>query len=448
MNVLALLLVLAIIANFTLMARGVLAPYVGMTLTALIALAIVGFANPSEALQSAQSGAAGFARVAILFTAIAAPSHMLARGEGLDKLGLWLGESIGWLAARGRDGSRFTRAILDPILLIVFASIFLTWMMAAMLHNTTAILISAGVVSALCRSYGTPAVPVLSGTLVASNLGGFSTRWGDTPNIIEAHTWGLRASAFATEILPVNLLLLFLLATAVYIITRIRLRRLPTPPSSALIVSHAKVQFRSRKRNVHVNVRLTLVGIIGLACAISGTTLFSRYEIATSVTAILFCVALDYGDSREEGLFALGGETYATLAAIFIVANVVASRTAGIGRILSYLLRSHHGNLPLIIGVSYLGTLLTEAGSWATAAAPIVHAADTSVSAAWALGAGICAGSSSLITAATAGVILLRETRANREGERITFGNYVGFGLLFSLFMVVFYSIALTLLNF
>lgn len=448
MSGLSILLIATILANFVLMARGILPPYIGMTLTALVALAIVGFAHPNEALQSAQSGAGGFARVAILFTAIAAPSHMLGRSEALDKLGLWLGESIGWLAARGEEGGRSRRIFLDPVLLIVIASIFSTWIMAAVLHNTTAILISAGVVSALCRAYDTPAVPVLSGTLVASNLGGFSTRWGDTPNIIEAHTWGLGATTFATEILPVNLMLVVFLCAAVYLYTRLRLRALPARESNSLRVSHAMVQFRSRKRNIQVNRRLTLVGAGGLAIAISATTLLSQYEIAVSVVAILFCVAFDYADTREEGIFALGGETYATLIAIFIVANVVASPTAGIGKILAQTLRSHDGNLPLIVGVSYIGTLLTEAGSWATAAAPIVHAANTSVSAAWALGGGICAGSSSLITAATAGVILLRETKTNPEGERITFGNYVVFGISFSLLMVLYYSLVLGWLRF
>jgi Na+/H+ antiporter NhaD/arsenite permease-like protein len=136
---------------------------------------------------------------------------------------------------------------------------------------------------------------------VASNLGGFSTRWGDTPNIIEAHTWGLGASAFATQILPINLVLLSMLSVSVYVVTRIRMRSILVPPGggAALRVSHAMVQFRSRKQNVHVNRRLALVGSTGLAIAIAGTTLLSQYEIAASVTAILFCVAWDYSDSSS-----------------------------------------------------------------------------------------------------------------------------------------------------
>ena len=95
---------------------------------------------------------------------------------------------------------------------------------------------------------------------------------------------------------------------------------------------------------------------------------------------------------------------------------------------------------------SYVGTLLTEAASWASAATPIVHSQAPTHLAAWALGSGIFAGSSSLVTAASAGIILVQETKNNPEGSKITFGSYVIFGLLFSLFMLGYYIVVLSLL--
>lgn len=101
----------------------------------------------------------------------------------------------------------------------------------------------------------------------------------------------------------------------------------------------------------------------------------------------------------------------------------------------------------------YLGTMFTEAASWATAASSRIHALGNtpgleiahSHAAAWALGGGICAGSSSLITAASAGIILAEESsRFKDEKHTITFRRYLPFGLAFSLFMLVFYAIYFT----
>ena len=47
------------------------------------------------------------------------------------------------------------------------------------------------------------------------NLGGFSTRWGDTPNIIESSVWGLTHGDFFAQIVPVNFGLMALLSLTV-----------------------------------------------------------------------------------------------------------------------------------------------------------------------------------------------------------------------------------------
>ena len=71
-----------------------------------------------------------------------------------------------------------------------------------------------------------------------------------------------------------------------------------------------------------------------------------------------------------------------------------------------------------------------------------IYAANPSHAAAWALGGGICAGSSSLVTAASAGIILAEESgRFNDPEHAITFKRYLAFGLPFSLFMLLFYSV-------
>ena len=102
--------------------------------------------------------------------------------------------------------------------------------------------------------------------------------------------------------------------------------------------------------------------------------------------------------------------------------------------------------MPIIVITSFFGTLFTEAASWASAAAPIVHKLNNSPQAAWALGAGICAGSSSLVTAASAGIILTNETKDNEKDYKITFSKYIPYGLGISALMVLYYIITLSLL--
>lgn len=64
---------------------------------------------------------------------------------------------------------------------------------------------------------------------------------------------------------------------------------------------------------------------------------------------------------------------------------------------------------------------------------------------AWALGAGIAAGSSSLITAASAGVILAHQTSTFEKDSRVDFATYIKFGIPFSLLMLLLYAIILPL---
>ena len=85
---------------------------------------------------------------------------------------------------------------------------FVTYVTAGLMHNVTSILIMTPVIIRLCASYQVPSRWILSAALIASNLGGFSTRWGDTPNIIESATWGLKAGDFMCEVLPANLIVL------------------------------------------------------------------------------------------------------------------------------------------------------------------------------------------------------------------------------------------------
>jgi hypothetical protein len=129
------------------------------------------------------------------------------------------------------------------------------------------------------------------------------------------------------------------------------------------------------------------------------------------------------------------------LAGVFVIGHAVSTSLLGI--LLQQAIEASNGATWAIAVTSYLGTGLTEAASWAAAAAPATHAVAPGNAAAWALGAGICAGSSSILTAASAGVLLWAQSR-RFEGHQVTFAGYLIFGLVASLAMLAFYILAIS----
>lgn len=431
---LTIILILLILLAFVLMTKRILKQEVAMPLLALAAILLAGNVQGIKALNN---GFSEFSRIAILFTAVAVPAHILQRSKLLDLIGVWLGEIIGKI---------YIKTNINICFLVSAFSLLMVYIMAALFHNTTSILVSAVIIYVICKSYQLKALPVLCGALVSSNLGGFSTRWGDTPNIIEAGYWGLTHKDFLFEIMPINISALFILIAVV----SLWLSRITNKGSAGMggkfETTFAIVKFRNASREISLDCRLVLFGLLGLTIAIVGPIFFIKYELGFSSLAIIISVLGDYSEHRAKGLFALGIETYAVLVSIFVLSQVLSKSDIGIGiYILDFLMKSDM-NIWAIVLTSYFGTLLTEAASWASATAPIIHAQASTHASAWALGSGIFAGSSSLITAASAGIILTNETKDNPEHSKITFGSYVFFGLLFSVSILVYYIIVLSLL--
>ena len=115
-----------------------------------------------------RSGFEHYASITILFTAVAIPAHMIERSQGFKWVAAWLGHQLGKVRLRH---PRMTTPLLVVILLVA------TYVTAGLMHNVTSILIMTPVIIRLCASYQIPSRWILSAALVASNLGGFSTRW-------------------------------------------------------------------------------------------------------------------------------------------------------------------------------------------------------------------------------------------------------------------------------
>lgn len=205
------------------------------------------------------------------------------------------------------------------------------------------------------------------------------------------------------------------------------------------------IKFKTEGRNMSVDNRLVFFGVTSLIIAVLGPVFFLRYEIALSVFGIIIAILGTPNNSRTSSLYALGIGTYFTLISLFVLAQVFGHSSIGIYRYIEGFLQTNISSIYPVLAISYLGTLATGAASWAAATAPLIFKISPTHLGAWALGAGICAGSSSIITAASAGVILAYQTSTFEKGSKVDFAAYIKFGIPFSLFMLLFYAIVLPL---
>ena len=278
MSILTIILIILILTAFALMTKGILKQEVAMPLVALGAIILSG---NKEGFLALHNGFAEFSRIALLFTAVAVPAHILQRSGVLDWIGMWVGEFIGKIYTKTRVSINF---------LVPAVSLFMVYVMAALFHNTTSILVSSLIIYVICKSYKLKGLPVLAGALVASNLGGFSTRWGDTPNIIEAEQWGLTHIDFFKEILPINMSSVLLLILVVSVWLSITMRGEDGEKRTRFDTTYAMVKFRNARRNMSLDKRLIRVGTIGLILAIAGPLFFIKYELIFSAFAIIMGV--------------------------------------------------------------------------------------------------------------------------------------------------------------
>lgn len=409
---------------------------------ALVACAFLGMQG-RFAPRILQNGFQHFSDIVILFTAVGIPAHMIERSQGFSWLAAFFGYQFGRV--------RLSRPRI-AVPLMVASILLVTWLVAGLMHNVTSILIMTPIVIRLCDSYGIPSRWVLCGALVASNLGGFSTRWGDTPNIIEAATWKLGAGDFFREVMPANLVVLAVLVLAVSYLTQRTLARLapgesPFGPLKTIDIAKGAAGWEDAQENLDVDRRLLWGGLVTLGLFVVLHVMFDEWKIAIGALTILAAVLIDRPAHRLETVKSLGYDVYLAFAAIFVIAGCFEHSWVG-DQLREQIVKT--GAAPWAIAVTgYLGTMFTEAASWATAASGQIYAlGDTaglegarSHAAAWALGGGICAGSSSLVTAASAGIVLVEESgRFRDERHGITFRKYLPFGLVCSLSMLVFYS--------
>lgn len=426
-EMLAMLLVLA--TGFVAMAAFRQSQALVMPLVASAFLIMAG----SNAAGVIEQSAREFAHVALVFSAVAIPAHQVERSGLFALIGARLGAAVGRLSLR-RPGLR-TAAF-------VTVTLFAVWASAGVLHNITSVLIWTPITVVICASFGLPSRWLLCGVLVASNLGGFSTGWGDTPNIIESRVWGLTNTDFFTEIMPINMVMVLALSAVVTWLTRREMA--PGLGDDDVKTARTTATWRLGAQETSLDYRRLAIGLVALLGFIGLQFVRRDLEVAAAAGAVLFALLAERREDRLPAMHALGLEVYVTLAAVFVIADCIAH--AALGAMLHTLIASTGGAVWAIAVSSYLGTTLTEAASWAAAAAPLTYQINPTHAGAWALGAGICSGSSSVLTAASAGIVIWNESR-RFPGHEVTFRTYLGFGLIGSLAMLGAFIAILTILD-
>jgi Na+/H+ antiporter NhaD/arsenite permease-like protein len=434
------LMMLMLLAGFVAMARYNVSQALIMPLLACAFLVLQGDYAETVVRQSFSH----FADIAILFTAVAIPAHMIDRSQGVQWFAALMGRQYGVFSL-----SRPKLAI--PLVLMTV--LLVTFVIAALMHNVTSILIMTPIIIRLCSKYEIPSRWLLSGALIASNLGGFSTRWGDTPNIVEARTWELTNADFMRAVLLANFIVLCLLWLVVWALTESHLRKDGTDKQSTANpleryskIAKKAVAYGNEKESMDVDQRLLLSGGLTLIGFIVFQAIFPKWQIAIGAMSILLAVLLERNEERLKTLKSLDFEVYFVFAAIFVLAGCV--EHSWIDEMLRKAIERTGGAPWAIAATGYLGTALTEAASWATAASAQIHPVDPSHTAAWALGGGVCAGSSSILTAASAGIILWAESSRANKDHAVSFKSYLVFGLPFSILMLIFYAGYFTLRRF
>ena len=330
--------------------------------------------------------------------------------------------------------SRSLRGIPAPVLLpLLFVP--LTAISAAFLHNITSILLLAPLAIAVYGSYRVSPMPTLCAMLSASNLGGASTSFGDTPAIVMRGVWGFGPATFAGAMLPRNLIILALLTALATLMTWWPERANGTGPRDTMERLRRRDGAERDRRYRPVQWREMGIGLGSLAVFLLLQFLLPQHSLVIGSALLAGLLLLRHDARRVDGLVVLGLEAIIVIVSIFVVASTV-ELTPAVAQLVAYL-RQHPGG-GLVEMIAFGLTSGVSADGAAATLAPIVHTAcDGSLLGALQLQSGICAGSSALLTAASAGPVLNAVSKAS--GCEVTFRGYAKFGVPFALLMLAVY---------
>jgi len=319
-------------------------------------------------------------------------------------------------------------------------------------NNLSVILVFTFVCLRIATALQLPPVPLLVGSIVASNIGGAALPWADTPAIILTIYTNFNIWDFLFSLFPICLL--FILLLILYTIKKVRAQAIPIERFEELINFESinyLYQFQQIKwKSLILPAMLFFLLILGLCIA-------PFFNVRISYPAILFggLLLVIKGKRAMELLNDLNlTESFIFISALFLIAGALeASKSLDV--IIQYLKASSViSPFISVIGIllsAFLMATFLSAGPACITLLPLcnelVQLEGKIVYVALALG--ILAGSSMLPFSATGGPIMLNEVKRFLEGDEVDnedteevekifiLKNYAKFSIPFSLFILI-----------
>lgn len=322
---------------------------------------------------------------------------------------------------------RIPSSVMLPAIFIPSSMLLAMW-----LHNIPTIGVLAPLAIVLAQRFSAPVIPLLAGMLVASNLGGASFAAGDTPAILQRQAFGFDVATFSSAMLPRNLVVLLILLATV--------TTWSWWPNRGTIPSWAELYDRLKARDLFSAHAGAVSGfsLVRLGALVALSAIFGSQFFSTSATLVVALAVMIIFLATSKNItvcaFILGQETIIAIIGLFVLA-VCVEQTPIMHVVIHKLIHNSAGGIEL---AAFLVTAAISADGAAAMLTQLVHAqAHGAYSAAWSLAAGICAGSSMLLSSASAGPILLEV--ASRNNVELSFRDYAKFGIPFSVVMVITY---------
>ncbi len=358
------------------------------------------------------------------FNVIFLLAGMMVLAGGLAKTGFF--EYVAGLAIHWSRGQPFR-------LLIILA--VATAVLAAVLDNVTTVVLLAPVTLSIARTLRVSPVPYLLSQIFASNIGGTATLIGDPPNIMIGSAAGLDFDDFLVNLTPVVVVIMAAFLVIMWFAfgrsmadDRDRLDLLATVDPAAAITDRP-LMYRA---------------LIVLGLTIVGFLLHSTIGVEAATVALLGATVLMIVGPLDphEALRDIEWNTLFFFVGLFMLIEAVV-HVGIVGTVADALAEVAGGNQGLttigILWISALGSAMVDNIPYTATAIPIVERMAASGLAAeplwWALALGACLGGNLTIIGASANIVVAN--LAERDGHRISFGQFFRYGSIVVLMSLV-----------
>ncbi len=316
-----------------------------------------------------------------------------------------------------------------PYLLMV-SLVGLTAVASALVDNVTTVLLVAPMTVSITRELGLRPAPFLIAEALASNIGGTATLIGDPPNIIIGSQANLSYLDFLVNLGPLVLLLLVVYAG---------LCRLMFAGDFRYDASRvAQVMAQDPRERIRDRRLLIWSGAVLFAVTV-GFVLHTSLHYEPSVIALIGGgVLLLVSRDRPHVLREVEWGTLAFFAGLFIMVGALV-KVGAIDTLAEWISDAIDGRVfigvLILLAVSAVLSAVVDNIPYVATMAPVVASVAASLPAGteaeplwWALALGADLGGNATPIGASANIVIL--AIAARDGERISFGRFMRYGLL------------------